>query len=328
MPNFGRMFCRPFKTAHRTPWLWVLALVVMGCLRTEIVPDPESSKSAPVVRVSPADTSLLSGATFQATAQYFDNFGRKQAVQPRWHSTDIGVIHVTASGTIAAIADGQAYAVATVQDTIMGTALITVVNNTTDVARVVVSAPTTLTVTEAIQLSATAYTLTGTVVPGITVQWQSSNIAVATVSVSGLLSAVGSGTTLISAVVNGITSLPISLTVVPGERVARIMPGPIAGEAARGTARIVRLSSGALELRFDADFATDNGPSLFVYLANCNLLSFSNLNTCTRVELGTLKSISGAQSYAIPASVGINEYSHVLVHCKPFVVTFGTGRFE
>lgn len=46
------------------------------------------------------------------------------------------------------------------------------------------------------------------------------------------------------------------------------------------------------------------------------------------VDLGSLRSFTGAQSYAVPPGIGINTYDWVVIHCVPFNVTFGYARLQ
>ncbi len=46
------------------------------------------------------------------------------------------------------------------------------------------------------------------------------------------------------------------------------------------------------------------------------------------VNLGELKSTSGAQTYAIPASVDPADFDYVIIYCQPFGVPFGTATLE
>ena len=61
------------------------------------------------------------------------------------------------------------------------------------------------------QFSATGYFSDGTTTPNFPVVWGSSNMAVATITTGGVASAVGPGTTSITATANGITATPATL---------------------------------------------------------------------------------------------------------------------
>ena len=81
-------------------------------------------------------------------------------------------------------------------------------------------------------------------------------------------------------------------------------------------------TSGELQLTFSDNFSTSNGPGLFIYLTN------SESSTAGGVELGALKSNSGAQTYDVSDEVQLGTYDYVLVYCKPFGVAFGIGKFD
>ncbi len=91
------------------------------------------------------------------------------------------------------------------------------------------------------------------------------------------------------------------------------------GHAAGGTAEIVRNGSlFALELR--DDFRIDTG-SIDVYLANQQ-----DRVTGADLNLGDLRSRTGASSYALPDDGG--SYRYVLLWCRPFRVPIGIGELR
>lgn len=105
------------------------------------------------------------------------------------------------------------------------------------------------------------------------------------------------------------TSLtPVVETVGQGSFTAGDHPG-------RGTATV--LSDGVQTfVRFEDDFATDNGPDLYavIYVAG------------ERVELGSLKGNQGAQNYEVPPDVDPASIEAVAVWCKRFDSTFTTAE--
>jgi len=61
-------------------------------------------------------------------------------------------------------------------------------------------------------------------------------------------------------------------------------------------------------VRFEDDFATDNGPDLFVVVYVDG----------ERIELGKLKGNQGSQNYELPESVDPQRVESVAVWCKRF----------
>lgn len=85
----------------------------------------------------------------------------------------------------------------------------------------------------------------------------------------------------------------------------------------------LNIEGGTLVLNLESNYkASSNLPGLFVYLTN-------NPNTSAgALEIGPATSFSGAHSYTLPASVGLNDYQYVLYFCKPFNVKVGDGQFD
>lgn len=65
-----------------------------------------------------------------------------------------------------------------------------------------------------------------------------------------------------------------------------------------------------------ANFTSDAGPALFVYLRAAN---------GQFVNLGSLQSLSGNQSYPIPAGVDLSVFSTVEIWCDAVTATFGVA---
>ena len=91
--------------------------------------------------------------------------------------------------------------------------------------------------------------------------------------------------------------------------------------ATTGTARIVE-KDGQRFLEFDAAFDTARGPAVQVVLHKGNSVPVS-LTEGDYVYIGDLQSFEGAQRYAIPADINIEDYESVAIWCQEFNVTFG-----
>ena len=85
----------------------------------------------------------------------------------------------------------------------------------------------------------------------------------------------------------------------------------------QGSIQIIR-DGGAYTLKLGSNFKTKTGPALYVYLGN----------GAPQKRIGKLKSTSGAQSYALPASVNPANYSKVYIYCVPFNAIFGSGSIN
>jgi len=93
---------------------------------------------------------------------------------------------------------------------------------------------------------------------------------------------------------------------------------------ASGTARIVTLDDGTRIVRFE-DFATDNGPDLFVYLSPADASITGNALAEGAVNLGRLKGNIGNQNYVIPDEIDLGEFASVVIWCRQFSSAFGAA---
>ncbi|MBI9057873.1 MAG: DM13 domain-containing protein [Labilibaculum sp.] len=84
---------------------------------------------------------------------------------------------------------------------------------------------------------------------------------------------------------------------------------------AHPTSGTVILSDDGKTLSF-ADFKTDDGPLLEVYMA-------SDLAVTSYVTLGELKGIEGDYQYTIPDGTDLESLKYVIIWCVDFSVSFG-----
>jgi len=192
-----------------------------GDSATSPTPQPKPVAS---VAVSPSALSLLVGQSGTLIAQAKDANG---AVLPgrtiTWSSSDPAIATVSTAGVATGVAPGTATISATSEGK-TGAATATV--SPVPAASVSVSPPAdTLYPAQTSQFGATVKDSAGGVLSGRTVVWTSSNGAIATISTSGLLSAVAVGSATVSASVEGKTGtaavsvIPVpvaSTTVTPG----------------------------------------------------------------------------------------------------------------
>ncbi|MEO1592784.1 MAG: DM13 domain-containing protein [Cyanobacteria bacterium J06632_22] len=91
--------------------------------------------------------------------------------------------------------------------------------------------------------------------------------------------------------------------------------------ATTGSARIIE-ENGQRYIEFDGAFDTARGPAVQVVLYNQDSAPV-NLAEGDYAYVGDLQSFSGAQRYAIPADIDLDEYESVVIWCEQFNVTFG-----
>lgn len=276
--------------------------------------------------IAPNAHALRVGDTFKVMHEYLDSRGELQNVDIAWSSSNPAVASIAVDGTLSAVGIGQAQISAETSTEKAGTtksniALFSVVANSAAPATIeITSSASTLLIGKTLQLSAKVKTVDGLEISDAVVSWQSSNENIATVSNTGLLSALTAGSINITAQVNGLSS-PIFATVIRQEGQTRLANFESVAHTTRGTATIQSNEHGKLELTFSSEFKTDSGPRLEVFLSKGAKPTASDIN------LGPLKSIQGAQTYLVPDSISIIDYDWVVVYCTDFSVTFGNGMF-
>ena len=162
------------------------------------------SEPAASVTVTLAASTLEVGQTAQATATLLNASGLPfTGPTVAWQSSNPAIATVNATGLVTAVARGTA-TISAIADGKTGSAPLTVAAKT---AAAIVISPNAVTTTvgQSAQLTATVKDASGGTLTGRTITWATANTAVATVSSSGLVNAVGAGSTTISATADGVT---------------------------------------------------------------------------------------------------------------------------
>ena len=153
-----------------------------------------------VVAVSPAADTLVTGDTLRLAAGATDANGHPmEGAEFAWASNDTLVAVVDTSGLVTAVGAGEVEVTATAAG-ITGRAELTVV---APVPATVVVTPDTVALTalgQTAQLTAEVLDHVSRVMEGVPVSWASADTTVATVDSSGLVTAIGVGATMVTAV--------------------------------------------------------------------------------------------------------------------------------
>jgi uncharacterized protein YjdB len=172
-----------------------------------------SQAGVATVTVSPAPLSMSVGQVTQLTATLTDNLGNVlNGRVVTWASSNTSIATVSDQGVLTAVAAGTATITATSEGR-TGTGEVTVTN--VAVGSVAIQPPTpTIVVGSTVQMTVTLRDVNGTVVTGRVVSWSSSNVNVATVSASGLVTGLAPGTSVINATSEGKSATAV-VTVTP-----------------------------------------------------------------------------------------------------------------
>ncbi len=202
-----RMHAHPARTA--LAGLLLLAACSSPASNTVTPPPPAAVAS---VSVSGSTSPMTVGATAQLAATPRDASGTALTGRTvTWTTSAASVATVSGTGLVTAIAPGPATITAT-SEGIAGSAAITVIP--VAVASIAITAPkVAFLIGDTAQYSAQPKDAQGNPLAGRSVIWSSTQTAVATLSSAGLVTAVGVGTSSITASSEGVTSAATVITV-------------------------------------------------------------------------------------------------------------------
>ena len=196
------------------------------------------ARLAGVVTLTPNSNTLVEGATLLLTTQVTDDVGNLLTGRPVVYSSDAPTVAtVSNTGLITAVTAGSARITATSEGK-TGTASVFVVPIPVSTVTITPSAATMITTTTQ-ALAATARSAAGGVITGRAVQWTSGAPNIASITASGVVTALSPGVALIVAAIDGVTATSRVTVVLP--TIASILLTPDAPSVVSGAS--VQLSA-------------------------------------------------------------------------------------
>ncbi|HEX2780582.1 MAG TPA: Ig-like domain-containing protein [Gemmatimonadaceae bacterium] len=261
-------------------------------------PPPPPAPSVYAVNVSAPRTTLLVGDGVQLAATAVDSAGNPVAGSTiAWASSDTTVASVSTSGYVAARRIGTA-TVSASSGGRSGSVVMTV--SQVPVRRVTVTAPvSTLHPTQTTQLTATLADSAGNVLTGRAVAWSSSASGVATVSSSGLVTAVGTGNATITATSEGQSgSVSLVVSAVPVASIA-VAPNSSSLLVGQGTQLVATVR--------DSAGNTLSGRTVTWSTANAGVASVSSAGYVTARAAGSTAVTATSEGRSASATITVSD---------------------
>lgn len=293
-----------------------------GCIGTDNEDDPKDS----AILTDVETLQLVEGNVSQINAVYHYNMWTPEPnTMLVWKSLNNSIAEVDQEGSVTALLKGQTSIWISYpgEDTVLVD--VTVVEGANDVAKVEVTAPqTTAAIGATIQFTVEAYTIDDKTISGSSLTWMSSDLSVASIDQTGLLTALSNGNVNVTAMIDGVTSANFLIMIGTTGKVG-VFEG-VGSYKAIGTATLTS-TDGILTLDFSSDFSTSFALGTFVYLAN------SDGGTAVRSQGLEIAEVTtnGAKSYNISAvdqTVDLDTYKYVILLCKPASITFGKAELK
>ncbi len=254
------------------------------------------------------------------TFNYFNKYGVKETPQLTWEIEKPTVASVT-NNEITGLTAGTTQIGISGNGTSASISL-TVVANSTAVASVLISPPSTtnLQLNQTIQLVATAKDINNGILVGKSYEWFTENASIASVSATGLVTAIADGTAEVHTKVEGVKSNSIIFQV----GAAGIRTGTFQSAGGYSTVGSVTAEEmgGKLVVKLSSNFQASVALGTYIYLANTT--SGGNVKSAG-LELGPWS--SGARTFEVPG-ISLNQYKYVVVLCKPAGITFGFAELK
>jgi uncharacterized protein YjdB len=258
-----------------------------------------AAKPVASVTITPANGSAVVGQSAQLTANALDASGAPLAGKTfTWQSSDPSIATVSAAGLVTTLAVGTTTVSATTGG-VTGTGTFTVTNVPVAVVGVQPSALQ-LTAGGTAQLAVTGTDAAGGSLGQRVAQWSSSNPTVATVSSSGVVTAVSKGAATVTATVDGVSgTASVSVAEPPPAPVASISVGLASASI------LVGQSTQATVTLWDADGNVLTGRSVSWSSTDPDLATVSTTGLVAALAAGSATIVASAEGQSGLASVTV-----------------------
>lgn len=289
--------------AMRRSMLAVLVLALLACEDgTAPAPAPEVHQ----VIVGPGARALSPGDTAHLTVRLLDLDGQDlSGVSIKWRSSNPTVAAVSTTGVATAFTEGAAFIRATaggksdsVEVTVSPAPVASVQLN---VAQLSLAKGTTQ------QLAAVAKDAQGRILAGRVIEWHSDDPLTATVSMAGVVSAVNTGTTLVTATIEGVeASAPVT-----------VMPAPVASVTVSPGAAVIEIGE---QRQYEVVVKDAEGNVLedrvVEWFVNGTAATITQAGVVTGTGHGyiTVRATSEGVSFTVGATVVEQEYAFDLIY--------------
>lgn len=304
-----------FRSSSRIAGAMFLALTFAACNDSSTEP----ARTAATVVVAPAQRTLSIGGQAQYTAQVLDGSGNELTGRAvAWSSADVAIATVNGTGLVTAVGAGTTSIRATVDGKI-GTGALTV--SPAPVATLAMdAAQVALVQGDTRVLVATAKDAQGNVLAGRAAAWESTNPQVATVSTTGLVTAVGVGNADVRATVEGkVAVAAISVSAIP---VASVEPSETAvsieQNASRDVTAVARDAQGRVLLGRTFTWTTDDA----------SIATVSTAGRITGVALGRTNIRVTSENRAAVVTVTITAVRAASVSIAPANIAIEIGETQ
>ncbi len=289
---------------------------LMDHQEVQVLPSKES------ITISDYVTTLEVGQSYDFEYVYLNTSGQKEVPESvEWSTSQMDILTVDSEGVV------TAQSVGTASITVMVGEVMHTVEVEASSAPASVSEEVRITMfTQAMETGTTFrfeaqyYDTSGQPDNSVEISWASSSTAVATVSSSGLVSALAAGSTTITAEAGGMSMSVVLEVTEPAPRERTTVLRGSGGYNIQGDVTL-KLENNVLSLVVEN--ARKEGPGPYYYLSN----QLTNVNG--GVKLG--EAVNGNITINITdkfPNVNLDTYDYVIVWCEPFSVRLGYGELS
>ena len=223
----------------------MLATLLLGVVACESPIEPSSTLVETQIVITPTAGQVEVGRTLSLSATVSDQLGAVMNSPVTWTSLTPAVATVSTAGVVTGVSRGQA-TIRAAAGSVQTTVIVFVIDPTVATISLTGAPTTTFFVGTTFQATATPRDASNNVLSAFAVTWSSSVPAVATVSSTGLVTALSAGTTNITASAGGKTAtISVTVSLVPVNSVSLSLASPAQVGRDVTIASVLRSATGA-----------------------------------------------------------------------------------
>lgn len=314
-------------------WNYILPILSVLFLYSCIGVD-EVDLSSPLNQKIVIDNSLKQNTQWDLNekrflkATYFNIHSKPEETTLEWFSSDTTILKISGD-SVKAIGIGEAFIFAKKNNVFSDSTLINVIDRDIFIS---------ITNQEILKgnTAQVSVTIKNNDLKDKTVSWKSSNESIATIDANGKITAIKKGTSIITAMIDEFVSNEIMISVTELASKTAFFTTTTSYKT-EGTVILQETADGKLQLVFQSDTYIQNGPSLYLLLANKITPPFTLKTDGTSLAIDGISAqitpnrldatISGTKTFDIPSGVKINDYKYVVFYCT-FGPVFGSAELK
>ena len=289
--------------------------LLIAC-KPDVTPEPDSIEEVSTIMISDVDNVLEVGEEVSLMATLITGTESSPLSDQNWTSTDASIGEIVDNSSLLIKKEGV-FVLIVVSGELSDSLTINAISPENEAKSIEISMlENEISISKTIKVSVAVFDKNQNSIASENTEWLLTDPTIGSISSDGVFTPSSYGYTEVYAKSNGLISDKKGISV--------FKQGTFVGKenhSASGDVILV-IRNQQLTIETQDNFTVQSGPDLRVFLSNIENGKKINAEA---LELSLLSTNSGKATYAVPTSVGIDDYKYINIHCKRYNTTFGSA---